>query len=96
MRDTSTLALLYDACGGAKWLNNTGWDLSRDPCSSPRHGVSCSSGRVTQINLQKNGLRGTLPTQIGELTEMVHFELDMNAVSGTIPTQLGKLAKLCS
>ena len=37
---------------------------------------------------------GTVPTQLGLLTELKHFEVDYNHVSGTIPTQFGKLSKL--
>jgi len=54
--------------------------------------------RVTQIVIhggkRMSRLTGTLPTQLGSLTKLVHLRLPGNRLTGAIPTQLGSLAKL--
>ena len=41
-----------------------------------------------------NKLFGTIPSQIGNLTELRVFEVDHNALTGTIPTELGNLINI--
>ena len=54
--------------------------------------------RVTQIVIhggkRTSRLTGTLPTQLGSLTKLVHLRLPGNRLTGSIPTQLGSLAAL--
>lgn len=90
----AVLKLLYSALGGPTWQNASGWDFVSDPCESPWKGISCTNDQVDQIDLQLNAARGTLPTEIGLLTNLVHFEADLNFISGTIPTQFGLLTNV--
>mmetsp|Transcript_6048 Transcript_6048/g.13476 ORF Transcript_6048/g.13476 Transcript_6048/m.13476 type:complete len:112 (-) Transcript_6048:265-600(-) len=39
-------------------------------------------------------LNGTLPTEVGLLTNLEKFLVDLNRLSGTIPSQLGNLTNL--
>eukprot|EP00536_Pseudo-nitzschia_multiseries_P007045 jgi/Psemu1/65849/estExt_Genemark1.C_1570041 len=41
-----------------------------------------------------NDLRGTIPTEIGLLTQLTGLDIDNNKLTGTIPTELGKLKKM--
>ncbi|XP_060182473.1 MDIS1-interacting receptor like kinase 2-like [Lycium barbarum] len=46
------------------------------------------------IDLSKNQLSGTIPPEIGKLTNLVYLDLSINKISGTIPPQIGALTKL--
>ncbi|KAK3288389.1 hypothetical protein CYMTET_4142 [Cymbomonas tetramitiformis] len=41
-----------------------------------------------------NNLTGTLPTQMGELTNLTSLKLDWNRLTGTVPTQMAALTRL--
>ena len=51
-------------------------------------------GRVQKLNLTNNRLRGSIPAELGLLTELTNLELSKNQLSGVIPPQLAQLAKL--
>lgn len=54
------LEAIYDACDGDNWASKAGWKLTKT--LENWHGITCDSeGNVTQIDLRKNKLRGTLP-----------------------------------
>lgn len=50
--------------------------------------------RVTKLELQSLGLKGIIPTQIGDLTALEVLDLSGNQLTGSIPTQIGKLTAL--
>ena len=91
--DREILEALYAATDGPNWQVDTNW-MTDEPLSE-WHGVVIDfDGRVIDISLSKNGLEGTIPTQLGDLTELEILRLDGNDVVGHIPSELGKLAKL--
>ncbi|KAG7563259.1 Protein kinase-like domain superfamily [Arabidopsis suecica] len=52
--------------------------------------VECDgSNRVTKIQLKQKGIRGTLPTDLQKLSELVVLELFLNRISGPIPDLSG-------
>ena len=64
--DYSGLSALYSSMGGVEWWTNTGWFANTDPCSTISwYGVRCDSGAVDSISLSKNGLSGSIPSEIG-------------------------------
>jgi Leucine-rich repeat (LRR) protein len=44
--------------------------------------------------LYSNNITGTIPEQLGNLTELVSLDLYLNNLSGPIPSTLGRLKKL--
>ncbi|KAJ4901294.1 Leucine-rich repeat protein kinase family protein [Raphanus sativus] len=66
-----------------------------DPCKW--NNVQCSTNnRVTRIQLKQKGIRGTLPPDLGKLTELIVLEFFSNKISGAVPdlsglTQLQRL-----
>ena len=60
-------------------------------------GVQRQSGRrlgATHLNLARNDLSGSIPTQIGDLTNLTELNLAWNDWSGPIPDEIGSLTNL--
>ena len=93
MTEREVLEVLYHATGGPDWNNPTNW-LSEAPLSE-WHGITTDgNGRVTRLYLAGNGLSGTIPRELGELTHLQELSFHINDLSGTIPPELGQLARL--
>ena len=91
--DKAALVALYTATNGAKWTTNTKWSTN-EPLAS-WHGVTTNSdGRVTELDLNGNGLDGTLPAELGDLSELEQLDLGSNDLSGALPTELANLSNL--
>ena len=89
--DSLALVALYNATDGANWTDNTNWLTG--PVSS-WYGIVIIADRVTEVQLQDNGLIGALPTDLGNLSAATWMSLYQNALSGTIPAELGNMASL--
>ena len=93
--DRAALLALYNATDGANWTNNTNW-LSDEPLGD-WHGVTTDAdGRVTAIDLTSNKLAGGIPTELGNLSNLVSLKFTFNDLAGTLPTELGSLSNLQS
>ncbi|KAL6845859.1 hypothetical protein ACP4OV_024434 [Aristida adscensionis] len=69
------------------------WNSSRPTCSWT--GVVCTGGRVTEIHLPGDGLRGALPVgALGGLTKLAVLSLRYNALSGPLPPDLAACVEL--
>ncbi len=91
--ERAALISLYHATNGPNWTRNNNW-LSNAPLSR-WYGVSTNTdGNVTGLVLYGNGLRGSIPPELGNLTSLISLSLDTNELSGTIPNELGKLTNL--
>ena len=51
-------------------------------------------GRVTEIRLSGSELNGTIPPELGKLTELRKLNLSNNSLTGSIPSELGDLTNL--
>ena len=89
--ECNALVALYNSTNGASWTVNTNWIQTDTPCSW--YGVTCGSSYVTSISLSNNQLSGSIPSQLGSLTNLTDLELGVNQLSGTIP-DLSKLTNL--
>ena len=91
--DRDALVALYNATGGANWMNSDNW-LS-DGSIGEWYGVTTdASGRVTELILQGNELTGPIPPELGNLTNLLVLGLTKNRLSGAIPPELGDLSNL--
>ena len=93
MTDREVLEVLYYATGGPGWTNRTRW-LSDAPLSAWYGVTTDGSGRVTWLDLPKNGLSGGIPPELGRLTQLQWLRLWDNELSGGIPPELGGLTQL--
>ena len=92
-RERAALVALYNATGGSDWVDNTNWNTSQPVWDW--HGVTVDSrGSVVELVLSDNGLVGSIPSSLGDLTNLHRLSLRHNDLSGQIPAQLGDLANL--
>ena len=91
--DRAVLVALYHAMDGPNWTYDPDW-LSEARLAS-WHGVRVNAeGRVIGLSLPGNGLSGTIPPEVGDLTHLQTLYLDFNHLSGPVPPELGRLASL--
>ena len=91
VRDSMALIALYNATEGINWTNQ--WDF--DQPIDNWYGVTTNQvGDVVQLDLSGNGLRGSLPNQIGFLSALKVLRLEFNQLSGPLPDGLGILFNL--
>ena len=102
--DRVALVALYRATGGDNWTNNAKW-LTAAPLGD-WYGVETNEqGRVTGLRLGGwdeaarefigNGLVGSLPPEIGTLSDLRRLEIGGNGgLTGPIPFELSSLADL--
>lgn len=90
--ERAALIALYNATDGANWTDNTNW-LSGDESSWA--GVSTTGCNVTGLFFQNNNLNGSLPVELGDLTELTTLSITLNPnLTGNIPVTLGNLSNL--
>jgi len=89
------LIALYNGTNGAGWALNSGW-LGAAGTECDWYGVSCGGGGTTVVwlALPMNDLVGTLPAEIGALSDLVVLDLEGNELDGPLPASLGNLIRL--
>ncbi|WP_419161681.1 leucine-rich repeat domain-containing protein [Candidatus Palauibacter sp.] len=92
--ERSDLIKLYEAMGGESWTDNTNW-LTDAPLEN-WYGIAVDSatGRVRQIDLNRNNLSGEIPTEIKYFPHLRLLRLDYNRLEGEIPPEIGQLTEL--
>ncbi|XP_009757873.1 receptor protein kinase TMK1-like [Nicotiana sylvestris] len=67
--------------------SSLGWN-DPDPCKWGK--VQCTKdGRVTRIQIGNQGLKGSLPPNLNNLTELLVFEVQNNGLTGSLPSFSG-------
>jgi Leucine-rich repeat (LRR) protein len=99
----NALVDLYNSTGGNAWAQNSGW-LNGQAASWSGVGVVgvqydtnenvIVQGHVNYIGLYYNQLSGTIPSNLGNLSQLQQLWLNGNQLSGAIPTSLGSLSQL--
>ena len=91
--DRAILVALYDATGGPNWTISRNW-LTDAPLGD-WHGVGTDGEeRVIELVLEKNGLKGRIPPEMGHLGSVRRLRFLGNELTGPIPPELGGLANL--
>ena len=91
--ERAALVALYTAAGGPNWTRNTNWNT--EAAVSDWYVVTTDqAGSVTDLYLFRNNLSGSIPTELGNLTNLAWLSLSSNSLSGSIPTELGSLTNL--
>jgi Leucine-rich repeat (LRR) protein len=90
--ECEALVTFYNSTNGDSWSRKSGWLENNTPCDW--YGVTCSGGHVSELYLHSNELTGSIPTEIGNLSNLGYLYLNNNELTGTIPTELGNLSNL--
>ena len=93
--DRASLVHFYHATDGPNWQNNTNW-LTDEPLDQWHRVRVDSAGRVVSIWLNRNNIRGHIPTALASLDHLEILGLAHNELSGEIPAELGNLSVLQS
>jgi hypothetical protein len=92
------LATLYYSTRGYLWQNNTGWLSDADECTNwfnTAPGSFCSSGAVSDLEIDNNTLDGRIPAEVALLSNsMRRMSLEYNHLTGTILSEIGLLTTL--
>ena len=94
--ECEALVDLYSKTNGPNWANWSGWLTSNTPCNDWFGVSNCSYGHVVVLDLRNNGLSGSIPASIANLSELVALRLSLNQLVGSIPATLGTIASLQS
>ena len=93
-QDRKTLEDLYSATGGPGWENRENW-LAEGVRIDRWYGVVADrTGLVLTLRLRGNNLTGSIPSGLGDLTNLRGLNLDGNELTGSIPSELGHLTNL--
>jgi Leucine-rich repeat (LRR) protein len=94
LQDSLTLIDFYNNTGGNMWTDRNNW-LTSAPLDT-WSGVTVRYGRVTALQFQYNNLQGTIPSSLGNLSDLTSLQAIHNQLSGSLPSSLGNLSKLGS
>jgi len=83
------LTSLYFSTSGHGWLDQEGWLTPKNVCLWEGIDDCDVEGIVTSMDLEANGLVGTLPVEITHLRNIALLDLSDNELYGTIPTEFG-------
>ena len=90
--DCETLLSLRDTLAGTAILN---WDLYTPITSWDGVTVGGTPRRVTRLVLERRGLTGEIPSELGLLTGLEELNVSLSSqLTGLIPAELGDLANL--
>ena len=87
--DCEALLSSRDALRGDKSLN---W--SRDLSIEEWQGIEIVGGRVVGINIVREGLNGTIPSELGSISSLRELNLYGNRLTGGIPAEFDSLSSL--
>lgn len=90
--ECEALAEFHAATHGSDWPRDTGWFEINTPCTW--RGLTCTAGHISRIDLPMFQLRGIIPPELGDLSELEYLDLRSNMLSGTLPRELGRLEHL--
>jgi Leucine-rich repeat (LRR) protein len=92
--ECEALVALYNSTDGQNWYDSPDnkWNVTDTPCSWTD--VTCIDGYVTKIEISQKNLVGTIPSELGNLSQLTSLNLYHNQLSGSIPSELGNLSQM--
>ena len=98
LRERYAMAVLYFSTGGADWdWDRNTWLSGESICDwLSADGVldNCSGESRSYLHLGTGSLLGSVPTEIGLLTQLTYLSFWQNNLESTIPSEIGSLSRL--
>jgi hypothetical protein len=99
VRQRYALAVFYFSLNGRSWLNNTGWLSVNHECSWYSQEVAAegpcdANHRLVSLWSSSNNMSGSLPLDLGYLSDVKRIWLSSNIVVGPIPSTISNLIQL--
>ena len=91
--DRAILMAFYQATGGGSAWTGDNWG-SDEPIGTWEGVRTNAEGRVTRLSLSRSQLSGSIPVELGQLTNLIWLDLSESQLSGSIPVELGQLTNL--
>ncbi|MCY3555860.1 MAG: Ig-like domain-containing protein [Gemmatimonadetes bacterium] len=91
--DRDVLVLLYNQTNGENWNRSENW-LSEKPVREWSDVTLDGRGNVKALWLRSNNLKGQIPAELGQLSQLEELNLSDNELEGPIPPELGNLSKI--
>lgn len=92
--ECTALVSLYNSTGGENWWYSGSWLQTTTPCGPDGwYGITCDEGGVATIFLWDNHLIGSLPAEIGNLSNLNYLSLSYNQL-GQLSPEIGNLSSL--
>ena len=85
--DRAALVALYHAAGGLNWRRSDNW-LSDAPMREWFGVETDANGRISEIFLERSGLSGEIPRELGNMYKLESLYLAGNKFSGYVPVSL--------
>ena len=93
LSEREVLVRLYEFTDGPNWTRSNNW-LTDAPLGD-WYGVDTDAlGHVVELNLFRNNLAGSIPSELGNLTRLESLNFGLNNLIGSIPSELGNLDSL--
>ncbi|MEQ8714566.1 MAG: T9SS type A sorting domain-containing protein [Cyclobacteriaceae bacterium] len=89
--DSLALVKLYYDNFGDDWFNNTGW---LNAPVGQWHGIKLLDDRVSELDLDNNGVKGDLSVSLADLVALRRIDLRNNQLTGSIPSELDQLVNV--
>ncbi len=94
--ERDALMALYNSTDGANWVENDNWGTSNPVSTWFGIDVESIAGteHVTKVSMEFNNLVGTIPPELGNLSEIYKLSFWRNQLTGNIPAELGNCTKM--
>ena len=86
--ECEALVALYESTNGAGWLNNSGWLEGTNVAAWYGVMVGYRSKSVESLFFYHNQLNGSIPSELGNLPNLLVLRLDGNQLIGSIPAEI--------
>jgi len=95
----AALTALYKSTDGGNWTDNSGWDTTAVPASMQEfnswYGLFVTDDNIlSEVVLSSNNLTGSLPSELGDLSDLYWLALSHNQLTGNVPREIGGLSNL--
>eukprot|EP00980_Cylindrotheca_fusiformis_P013819 scaffold3579_cov168-Cylindrotheca_fusiformis.AAC.4 len=93
LQERFAAATLYFSTNGKGWINKNNWLSANSICDWS--GLDCDdTGSVTKLVFNANNLQGSIPEELGRLTQLQLLNLKQNSLTGSLPSTIGFFTNL--